>query len=62
VRHASKGGTDDLKKSSSSGSGRMQKGAVNVAGDWTGGLQEPNSLNCPRRSTCFRGGLPQVSW
>ncbi len=30
------GETDDLKKSSSSGSSRMQKGAVNVAGNWTG--------------------------
>jgi hypothetical protein len=36
-----------LAKSSSSGSGRMQKGAVNVLGDWAEGLQQPNGLNCP---------------
>jgi hypothetical protein len=46
--------TDDLKKSSSSGSGRMEKGAVNVAGDWTGGLQEPNGLKYPHRSRSWR--------
>jgi hypothetical protein len=34
--------------SSSSESGRMKKGAVNVADDWIGGLQEPNGLNCPQ--------------
>jgi hypothetical protein len=27
----------------------MQKGAVNVAGDWNGGLQKPNGLNARQR-------------
>ena len=26
----------------------MRKGTTNVSGDWTGGLQEPSGLTCPR--------------
>jgi hypothetical protein len=26
----------------------MEKGAVNAVADWSGGLQEPNGLKCPR--------------
>ena len=36
--------------SSSPGSGRVQKGTANVAGDCPGGLQQPSGLNCPQRS------------
>lgn len=45
----SQGETDDLKMSSRVRVGPERKGAVNVAGGWTGDLQEPNGLNCPRR-------------
>jgi hypothetical protein len=38
----------------------MKKGAVNVADDWIGGLQEPNGLNCPQGAKCIRGGSPQM--
>ena len=60
VRRESKGETDDLKngcsqKSSSPGSDRVQKGAVNVAEGWKGGLQEPSGLNA-RENACVRDG------
>ncbi len=42
--------------SSSPGSGRAQKGTANVAGDCTGGLQQPSGLNCPRRSLGSEAG------
>ena len=38
----------------------LRSGTANVAGDWTGGLQQPSGLNCPRRSLGSRGGLPKV--
>jgi hypothetical protein len=34
----------------------VQKGIANVAGDCTGGLQQPSGLNCPRRSYCSEAG------
>jgi hypothetical protein len=42
--------------SSSPGSGRVQKGTANAAGDCTGGLQQPSGLNCPQRSFGFEAG------
>ena len=51
----SEGGTDDLTKSSSSGSGRMEKAIVNVAADWSGDLQEPNDRNCPQQGNLEAG-------
>lgn len=34
----------------------MQKGAANVAGDCTGGLQQPSGLNCPQKSVDSEAG------
>jgi hypothetical protein len=42
--------------SSSPGSGRVQKGTANVAGDCTGGLQQPSGLNCPQGALSSKAG------
>ena len=34
----------------------MEKGTANVAGDCTGGLQQPSGLNCPRRGLGSEAG------
>lgn len=42
--------------SSSSGSGRTQKGAANVTGGWIGDLQKPSGPNCPQGRIASEAG------
>jgi hypothetical protein len=52
--------TDDLTKSSSPGSGRVEKGTVNVAKMGTAACKSRTVLTARKGSS--RGGLPQMPW
>jgi hypothetical protein len=45
--------TDDLKKSSLSGSGPTEEGDRERRRDWEGGLQQPNGLKCVVQRACI---------